>query len=166
MDIWILCMKTYQQIALDAIDLVTPSIKLLFERTNRKELHIVVMNPQIKPWEGSFEEAILCEKSLGDPHKWTTPFDELARKKAQQAWRDSMSNIHHQTLHPSSIREGELLFFGSFVYGNVVVACSGVQQWYDMLVSGWIAVAIEQLAMHEYQMNKLDNPTQVDYVPR
>ena len=52
--------------------------------------------------------------------------------------------------HDASLREDELRFFSSFVYVDVV-ACSGVQQWYDMLISGWIAVAIEQLFMHEYQ---------------
>ena len=49
------------------------------------------------------------------------------------------------------MREGDLPFYGSFVYGNVVVACSGVEQWFDMLVSGWVALAFEQLMVHEYQ---------------
>jgi hypothetical protein len=46
-----------------------PSIDLLFNRTNRQELHIVVMNPNIKPWEGKFEEAVLYETSIGEPEK-------------------------------------------------------------------------------------------------
>ncbi|OEF29396.1 hypothetical protein [Vibrio rumoiensis] len=152
-------MKDLKEIAADAVDLVSPAIERLFERTNRKELHIVVMNPQVKPWEVSFEDAILFEKSLGSPESWSISFDQFARKKAQQAWRESTSNIQLQTLHPSALREDDLLFYGSFVYGNIVVACSGVEQWYDMLISGWIAVAIEQLTMHEYQMQKLENPT-------
>lgn len=106
-----------------------------------------------------FEDAILYEESLGDPDNWTIKFDHLARKKAQQAWRESTSNLTLHSQHPSSLRDEDLLFYGSFVYGNVVVACSGVQQWYDMLISGWIAVAIEQLAMHEYQTEKAENPT-------
>ncbi|GLT13828.1 hypothetical protein [Vibrio algivorus] len=149
-----------KSIVKDAIDVVTPSIEKLFERTNRKELHIVVMNPELKPWESSFEDAILYEKSLGEPESWTIPFNQLARQKAKQAWRDSVANINTQTQHPASIREGDILFYGSFVYGNIVVACSGVEQWYDMLISGWIAVAIEQITMSEYQNNKISNPTQ------
>ena len=152
-------MKNIKEIARDAVELVSPSIERLFERTNRKELHIVVMNPQIKPWEASFEDAILFEKSLGSPESWSIPFDQLARKKAQQAWRESTSNIQLQTLHPSLLRDDDVLFYGSFVYGNVVVGCSGVEQWYDMLVSGWIAVAIEQLTMHDYHAQKMENPT-------
>ncbi|MGV3000867.1 hypothetical protein [Vibrio sp.] len=153
-------MLNAESIVKDAIDVVTPSIEKLFERTNRKELHIVVMNPELKPWESSFENAILYEKSLGKPETWTIPFEQLARQKAKQAWRNSVANINAQTQHPASIREGDILFYGSFVYGNIVVACSGVEQWYDMLISGWIAVAIEQITMSEYQNNKISNPTQ------
>jgi hypothetical protein len=151
---------THKQLAIDALELVTPAIERLFDKTNRKELHIVIMDPQVKPWESSFEDAILHEASLGNPNEWTIPFAQLARKKAQQAWRDGSANINQQALHPASLREDDVLFYGSFVYGNIVVACSGVQQWFDMLVSAWIAVAIEQLAMHQYQTMKIENPTQ------
>lgn len=152
-------MKSNKEIALDAIELVKPAIEKLFERTNRKELHIVVMDPSIKPWEGNFEESILVESSLGNPSQWTIEFDKLARKKAQQAWRNNTPNIHQQSVHPSSLREGDVLFYGSFVYGDIVVACSGVEQWYDMLISSWIALAIEQLTISEYQSIKSTTPT-------
>jgi hypothetical protein len=153
-------MLSNKQLAMDAVELVKPAIERLFERTNRKELHIVIMDPELKPWESSFEDAILYQTSLGSPKEWTIPFDEFARKKAQQAWREGTANINNQTQHPTSLRKGDLLFYGSFVYGNVVVACSGVEQWFDMLVSGWIAVAIEQLAIHDYQATKSKTPTQ------
>lgn len=153
-------MKSQKDLVADAIELVRPSIDLLFKRTNRQELHIVVMNPRLKPWEASFDDAILHEVSLGEPEQWTLPFDEMARQKASQAWRGQQANINSQLVHPASLREDDLLFFGSFVYGDIVVACSGVQQWYDMLVSGWIALAFEQLTMHEYQTIKSDAPGQ------
>jgi len=152
-------MKTHKEIALDAIDLVTPSIIKLFERTNRKELHIVVMDPTIKPWESDFNDAILVEQSMGKPNEWTIKFDELARNKAQQAWRSGSANINNQTLHPSSLREGDVLFYGSFVYGDIVVGCSGVQPYYDMLISSWVALAFEQLSIAEYQHSKEETPT-------
>ncbi|GAB2648202.1 hypothetical protein [Vibrio panuliri] len=152
-------MRSHIEIAQDAIDLVMPAISKLFERTNRQELHIVIMDPRVKPWEASFEEAILYQASLGNPNQWTTPFDDFARNKARQAWRSSTSNIVAQTLHTSSLSDDDLLFYGSFTYGDVVVACSGVQQWYDMLISGWIALAFEQICMNEYQTSKSSNPT-------
>lgn len=153
-------MKTQQEIAQDAVELVQPSIEQLFERTNRQTIHIVVMNPSIKPWEKDFDDAILLEKTIGDASQWQIPFDKLARQKAQQAWRHNGPNLTQQTMHPASLREGDLLFYGSFSYGDIVVACSGVEQWYDMLISSWIALAIEQLTMHEYQSLKINNPTQ------
>lgn len=151
-------MKDTKLLAAEAVELVKPAIERLFEQTNRKELHIVIMDPRIKPWEASFEEAILYEASIQNS-EWTIPFNELARKKAQQAWRDGCANVNHQTVHPSSLRDDDVLFYGSFVYGNIVVACSGVQQWFDMLVSGWIALAFEQLTVHAYQNQKIDSPT-------
>jgi hypothetical protein len=153
-------MRSHQQIAADAIDLVTPAIERLFERTNRKEMHIVIMDPRVKPWESSFDDAILHQASLGNPETWANPFDEFARKKADQAWRNGSANLNNQSFHTSSLRDDDLLFYGSFTYGDVVVGCSGVEQWYDMLVAGWIAVAFEQLCMAEYQTNKTQNPTQ------
>jgi hypothetical protein len=152
--------RDHQQLAKDAVELVKPAIDKLFEQTNRKELHIVIMDPRIKPWESTFEEAILYQESIKNS-SWSTPFDVLARNKAAQAWRNKSANLHHQAVHPSSLRDDDVLFYGSFVYGDVVVACSGVQQWFDMLISGWIALAFEQLAISDYQQRKLDQPTQM-----
>lgn len=138
-------------LARQAVALVKPSIEALFQRTNRKELHIVIMDPRVKPWESDFNDAILYQESIRNTETWQNPYDEFARNKAEQAWRDMRANIVTQTRYPSSLREGDLPFYGSFVYGNIVVACSGVEQWFDMLVSGWIALAFEQLMVHEYQ---------------
>lgn len=137
-------------IAKQAVQLVKPSIEELFKRTNRKELHIVIMDPRIKPWEANFDDAILYEESIKNS-EWQLPFNEFARKKALQEWRERQANIVTQSMHPSSLREDDLPFYGSFVYGNIVVACSGVEQWFDMLISSWIAVAFEQLMIHELQ---------------
>ena len=142
-------MISHENLAAVAVELVKPSIEALFQRTNRKELHIVIMDPRIKPWEASFEDAILYQESIRTLDTWELPFDEFARSKAEQAWREGKPNILLQTLHPSSLRENDLAFYGSFVYGNIVVACSGVEQWFDMLVSGWVALAFEQLITHE-----------------
>ncbi len=141
----------HKEIARQAVELVKPSIESLFERTNRKALHIVIMDPRIKPWESDFTDAILYQESILSAEPWEHPFDDFARNKAEQAWRNAQANIVLQTQHPSSLRDGDLPFYGSFVYGHVVVACSGVEQWFDMLISGWIALAFEQLMVHERQ---------------
>lgn len=153
-------MRSNKEYAIDAVEVVKPSIEKLFERTNRQELHIVIMDPRLKPWDCDFESAVLHEVSIGSPEQWTIKFDELARNKAKQAWQSRTANLHTQSLHPTSLADDDVLFYGTFTYGDIVVGCSGVQQWYDMLISGWIALAMEQLAMHDYQTNKIENPTQ------
>ena len=142
---------THLEIAKQAVDLVKPSIEALFEKTNRKELHIVIMDPRLKPWESDFDDAVLYEASIQNTKVWENPYDEFARSKAQQAWRENQANIVNISQHPSSLKNGDLPFYGSFVYGNIVVACSGVEQCYDMLISSWIAMAFEQLMIHEFQ---------------
>lgn len=138
-------------IARQAFALVKPSIHELFKQTARQELHVVIMDPRLKPWDAEFSDAILFQESIRSTDSWEIPFDELARNKAEQAWRGQQANLATQALHPSSLREGDMPFYGSFVYGSVVVGCSGVEQWFDMLISGWIAVAFEQLAIAEMQ---------------
>ena len=147
-------MTNHEDIAAAAVALVKPAIEVLFQRTNRKELHIVIMDPRIKPWEANFTDAILYQESIKTLEIWELPFDEFARNKAEQAWREGVPNLIIQSQHPSSLRENDLPFYGSFVYGNIVVACSGVEQWFDMLISGWIALSFEQLMIHERETKK------------
>ena len=72
---------THLEIAKQAVELVKPSIDALFEKTNRKELHIVIMDPRLKPWESDFEDAILYESSIQNAKVWENPYDEFARNK-------------------------------------------------------------------------------------
>ncbi len=143
----------HADVAREAVALVKPSINELFKRTKRRELHIVIMDPRLKPWESSFEDAILYQETIRSSAPWESPYDELARKKAEQAWRERQANVVLQTSHPSSLREHDIPFYGSFVYGNIVVGCSGVEEWFDMLIAGWIALAFEQIFVHEHQAN-------------
>lgn len=147
-------MTTQIELAKQAVELVKPSINALLQGdlTNREVIHIVMMNPKLKPWESEFEDAILYEESIGDFSTYNIPFRDLARNKAKQAWREQQSNINLK-IHPSSLQDDDCPFYGSFVYGNIVVSCSGVQQWFDMLVAGWIALAFEQLSIHQQEQN-------------
>ena len=94
---------THSEVARQSVALVRPSIEELFNRTVRRELHIVILDPRIKPWESDFNDAILYQESIGNTTSWEKPFDDFARNKAEQAWRDMQSNIVAQTKHPSSM---------------------------------------------------------------
>ena len=142
---------THAESAQAAVALVRPSIDALLAQTVRPTVHIVVMDPRLKPWEATFADAVLYQETIGDSASWEKPFDDFARNKAEQAWRSGRPNVVNQTQHPSSLRQGDLPFYGSFVYGDIIVGCSGVEQWFDMLISGWVALAMEQLIVHEGQ---------------
>lgn len=155
----------HKELAKVAIEVLTPSIKkLLSEKAKREDMHIVVMNPTLKPWECSFEEAILYEHSMTDKKTWANPFDEIAREKAQQAWRDGRSNKHKHLYSPATLKSGDCAYYGSFDYEGVIVASSGVEPWFDVLVSGWVALTIQQLAQAEYSTFKLNHPME-RYIP-
>ena len=155
----------HAQLAKSAIELLTPSIKeLLSKKAKRNDMHIVVMNPTLKPWECSFEEAILYEHSMTDKSNWENPYDELARGKAKQAWCDGKSNVHKHLYSPATLKTGDIAYYGSFDYEGVIVASSGVEPWFDVLISGWVALAIQQLAQAEYNAFKAKYPME-KYIP-
>jgi hypothetical protein len=146
-------------IAEEAIRLLTPSIEVLLrEKAKRTDMHVVIMDPTLKPWESSFEDAVLLEHSFTERSGWENPYDELARAKAEQAWRLGRSNRELFQNAPALLRDGDVAFYGSFEYEGVIVAASGVEAWYDVLVSGWIATAVQQLAQAEFQTWKEANP--------
>jgi hypothetical protein len=146
-------------LAKEAVRLLKPSIrKLLEEKAKRQDMHIVVMDPTKKPWECPFEEAVLYEESITDKSSWENPYDEMAIAKARQAWRNGRSNFHAQMLSPATLKDGDLVFHGSFEYEGVLVAASGVEGWFDVLVCGWVALAIQQLAQDAFQKFLISNP--------
>jgi len=149
----------HEQLAREAVELVMPAIYELLDRyAKRKDLHIVVMDPRVKPWEGSFDEAVLHERSVGDSSKWKDDYRRIARSKAKQAWRDGQANIITQMLAPATLKNGDTVFWGSFEYYGVIVAASGIESWFDMLVSAWVATALQQLAQHKVQQLKTEHP--------
>jgi hypothetical protein len=144
--------------------LVKPSIDALLRKyAIRKHYHIVIMDPRKKPWEGSFEDAILAEFSqgMGD---WEYDYKKFARSKAKQSWRNQQANIITQTLAPATLLSGDALYFGSFEYYGMIVACSGIESYFDMLISGWIALAYQQLSQHYIAKHKAAYPDE-DFLP-
>lgn len=152
------------EISKRAFEILKPSIKsLLKEEARREDMHIVVMNPTIKPWEATFEEAVLIEFSLTNRDSWENPYDVMALGKAKQAWRDGQSNVEKHLLAPATLKDGDVAFYGSFAYQGVIVAASGVEGWFDQLISGWMALTIQQLCQDYYQRFKL-RPRMESYI--
>ena len=146
-------------------DLIQPAIdKLLSSMAKRQHMHIVVMDPQKKPWEGTFEDAILAEFQIGNSTEWQHDYRMIARAKAAIAWREQCSNIVPRLIGPAVLRPGDTIHYGSFVYEGMVVAASGVEPYFDMLVAGWFALAYQQVCQHYITKHLAGYPNE-DFLP-
>jgi len=143
-----------------AVELVLPAIEGMFERgiAKRKDLHIVVMDPTKDRGQGNFEDSILFEHSFGDPERWESDYAAIARSKALQTWRSGLPSIMTHWMAPATLRPGDTRHWGSFEYLGVIVSASGIQPWFDMMISAWIAIAIQQVSQNELQEWLVQNP--------
>lgn len=141
-------------------EMILPAIMHLLETmAKRKHLHLVVMNPRIKPWDGfKFKGAVLAEFSIGAPGEWEYDYQKFARSKTEEAWREQRPNLITQMLAPATLRSGDTLCFGSFEYYGVFVGCSGIESHFDMMIAGWYAVAFQQVTQHLIQKYREENP--------
>lgn len=155
----------HEALAKEAVELVKPAIEALFEsRAKRKHLHIVILNPRIKPWTPDIEhlsfdrDIILCEYSFGSKDEWEHSYRDIAISKAYQTWQSGQANIITNMLGAATLQPYATVYWGSFEYYGVVVAASGLQPWFDMLVSAWIATAFQHLVQDELQRFREQNP--------
>tara|TARA_B100000745_G_scaffold70949_3_gene42502 strand:- start:13868 stop:14326 length:459 start_codon:yes stop_codon:yes gene_type:complete len=123
---------------------------------NRKMCHIVVVVPageeaRNSDWpDYSVTPNCIFEASVGNKSDWPHEFDEIARSKARQLWRgqntdgntDSMAHL----LFP-----GDTPYWGGVKRHGIVVACSGVQPYFDQMISGMIADAIKAFARFHFE---------------
>ena len=147
-----------KELAVEAVQLVLPSIEaLLGSRGRQKQFHLLILDPTVKPWNGTFEEAILYEYSIRKD-EWNKDFQAVARSKAYQTWRDGrgMPNILHHEMSPASIESGDAEAWSSFDWYGLTVAGSGVQRWFDFLIAGWVALACQMLARDEMEPYRKD----------
>jgi hypothetical protein len=142
-------------VAKEAVNTVLPAIlKLMETRGRRAHLHIVVLDPTVKPWNGTFEDAILYEHQIGNPNDWEHDYAGIARSKAAQAWRTQMPNGIMQLSAAALLEAGDVKYASSYVepLSGMVVGCSGIQGHFDYLVGGWVALACLQLAKDESEL--------------
>ncbi|MFZ2484670.1 MAG: hypothetical protein WAW81_01880 [Minisyncoccia bacterium] len=125
---------------------------------NRRMCHIVVLVPAMKKVSRDYpnhliKPHVLLEHSFGPRSEWPWKFDEIARSKALQLWHDRLDVMPH-LLSP-----GDTPFWGGVKRHGIVVACSGVQPWFDKMISGMVAdtcVALAQDCWENSQDKKDD----------
>jgi hypothetical protein len=129
---------------------ITPLIK-------RLQCHIVVLVPaMVDDREKDFPEwpnypttaFPLYQKSVGK-ELWNHSFDNIARCKALQLWTDR--NDDRTTSVPHLLFSGDTPFWGGVKRRGIVVTCSGVQPWFDKMISGLSADIMVALAHDAYE---------------
>lgn len=154
-------MKTHEELARLAIALVMPTIQGLITQGltgGREHLHIRVWRQREGQW---LDVAV---HAIGNPSDWKHPFDKITLGKASQAARIGQPNLVAQMMDPASLQSGDTVYYGSTVRGSVLVAASGFQPWFDVLVSELVAATYQQLIQNEIQVWKLANPD-ADFLP-
>ncbi len=136
----------------------------------RVQCHIVVLVPGMKDdreadypdWPNYPLQAVsLHEESIGKDEGWEHPYDNIARCKALQLWTDR--NDDRAMSIPHLLFSGDTPFWGGVKRCGIVVTCSGVQSWFDKMISGMIADVIVGLAHNAYE-NDEDRKAGADFL--
>lgn len=126
----------------------------------RQMCHIVVLVPAVEDArEADYPDfpnypirpCILYERSIGE-EEWPHEFDNIARCKAQQLWRDQ--NTDGQTdSNAHLLFPDDTPYWGGVKRHGIVVACSGVQPWFDQMISGMIADALKAVGRELFEIS-------------
>lgn len=108
-------------------------------------MHLVVMDPDAAP-RTTFGDAILAERSFGDPARWQADYAWYARAKTRLAWREQTSLRTLFAEHPERLRADDIRVEGAVKQGPWVVGASGAQAWYDHAIAT-IAIALFEAAV-------------------
>lgn len=129
-----------------ALDTLAPMLATLLadhDVSGEAAMHVVVMDPAADPQATSFEDAILCERSYGEPARWEADYAWYARAKARLAWREQMSLRTLFAAHPERLRSDDIRVEGAVREGRFVVGASGAQAWYDHAIATCAIALIE-----------------------
>lgn len=136
------------------LDALAPLLdKLLADSAVSAEhaMHVVVMNPAADP-RTPFDDAILVERSFGEPARWEADYAGYARAKTRLAWREQTSLRTLFAEHPERLREGDIRVEGAVRQGHWIVGASGAQPWYDHAIAT-IAIALFEAAIEHARGN-------------
>ena len=158
-----------REIAERAVHFVLPSIKKLMELglLKRTHLHVVVSDmvhrSVIATEEDWNSSCILYEYSMGDRSAWELPFDKIARSKCYLSWRYGLPTQVLQTRCPHFLAEGDTIYYGSAARDGLAVACSGVQPYFDGMISEWVLEAMRALCIERRE--ELEKAHKKGFIP-
>lgn len=128
-------------LAKKSVDIVRSAIEDLLgsELTGRRpNLHLVIIGPD--------SDEILWEESFGgDQSTWQRPYDEIARSKAGIVKRTGMTLRTLEKDAPWLYQKGDTRYVGGVTENGLVIAASGLQDYFDEMISRMVLSAIQAL---------------------
>jgi hypothetical protein len=114
-----------------AIDVATPLVeKILKKRWIRhRSFHLIIS--QREP-DGKY--TLLAEKSFGKPAACKR-YKFIAEGKTELSARTGLSSREVQLMRPDLLESFDIMFWGSAIEGDIIVAGSGVQPWVDEAIA-------------------------------
>ncbi len=127
----------------------------------RQEGHLVILVPSMEDvreadypnWPNyPVSPYLLHEQSVGEKSDWAYPFDEIARCKALQLWQgrndDGQTDSNAHLLFPN-----DTPYWGGVKRHGLVVAFSGVQPWFDQMISGMTADMLKAVGRELFEIS-------------
>lgn len=133
--------------------------RLIGRYFKRQEGHLVILVPSMDDvreadypdWPNyPIRPHLLHEQSVGEKDEWEYPFDEIARCKALQLWQgrnnDGQTDSNAHLLFPN-----DTPYWGGVYRHGFVVAFSGVQPWFDQMISGMTADMLKAVGREAFE---------------
>ena len=132
-----------------------PKYDTAFFKPKRTACHIIVMVPEMQATlkdenvrnsggmiynypDYPINPIILYERSFGDQkNEWTADYRNIAQCKALQLWHGR--NDGRTDIMPHLLYSGDCPFWGGVKRDGIVVACSGVEPYFDRMIAGMVA---------------------------
>ena len=142
-----------EKLICSALDLLRPAISdLLLRRSGKKGFYWVVLDPKTG--------AVAVTGKYGEPDD-RHDYAAIALSKANQAWGSGLPN---RLIPPTALEPGDTPYYGSWVCEGIACGVSGVEPWYDELLSMWLSTTTAEMAFVDLQIWKQQNP-EADFLP-
>lgn len=129
------------------LDTLTPAIKaFLAQFAKREDLAIRVLDPAYPN-----ETVVLAKRDLGNTLLWEHNYAKIAMGKAEVCQRNKCDSEVVKIERPFCYKEGDPPFTGGVYVHGLVVACSGVEGYFDQMFARWIAASCRAIATHRLE---------------
>ncbi len=155
-----------QELSVNAFVLVRPAILALLRGydelpagpAKRNHLHVIMA---LRNGQGG---ECLWEESFNDDEPWEHPYDNIAHGKQRITDRTGLPSRTVQLMERHLLRRGDVKFWGNAIRGPRMVSASGVQAYFDELVSRMVLDAWCALIEHHFA-NQGDKDPQSSFYP-